>query len=218
MFWFVFVRFGIGVCLTWILYDFVPGFGCNWCLLFSIRACWRYIGHSVVDPGVRIYHESMRPQVPKFTVVYINQIDSGVLYYLIICTSHQQVGEQDFHVKFWSCELMISVVTPIFEPLLGPVCLLQTVTPTCVASHYIHVGASLAAQISCKVFLLLPLLVGGNVAVLGSQLYHVSVKGLLVHVRNDAQASGASSLRRPVFVVSNMLHWLHEEGLKRLRG
>jgi hypothetical protein len=83
-----------------------------------------------------------------------------------------------------------------------------------VASHY---GCITAAQISCKVFLLLPLLVGGNVAVLGSQLYHVSVKGLLVHVRNDAQASGASSLRRPVFVVSNMLHWLHEEGLKKIK-
>lgn len=214
MFWFVFVIFW-----NWSMPDlntiwFCARFWLHWCLLFSIRACWWYIGHSVVAPGALIYHESMRPQVPKFAVVYINQIDSEVLYYLIIC-SHQQVGEQDFTWSFDHANWRFPVVTPIFEPLLGPVCLLQTVTPTCVASHY---GCITAAQISCKVFLLLPLLVGGNVAVLGSQLYHVSVKGLLVHVRNDAQASGASSLRRPVFVVSNMLHWLHEEGLKRLRG
>ena len=152
MFWFVFVRFW-----NWSMPDlntiwFCARFWLHWCLLFSTRACWRYIGHSVVDPGVRIYHESMRPQVPKFTVVYINQIDSGVLYYLIICTSHQQVGEQDFTWSFDHANWWFPVVTPIFEPLLGPVCLLQTVTPTCVASHYIHVGASLLLKSVARFF------------------------------------------------------------------
>lgn len=148
MFWFVFVIFW-----NWSMPDlntiwFCARFWLHWCLLFSIRACWWYIGHSVVAPGALIYHESMRPQVPKFAVVYINQIDSEVLYYLIIC-SHQQVGEQDFTWSFDHANWWFPVVTPIFEPLLGPVCLLQTVTPTCVASHY---GCITAAQISCKVF------------------------------------------------------------------